>query len=349
MSKIVFLTLFFSVFLISRSTFAAPELSPAFDDTFYKPIDLRQYCRSNFGSSASVEFTSEHLYSAQCVRVRFARFRSNRETFPISIAEACDQQYGASYEAVATGLNRYDWTCVDWNEANQKVVPVIIVASDFFYDLAEVNAGIVQSARVFETVQDWYAQQMRGFQSKTFELLRPIIKLSDKNADQWNQASCATGSTTDSGYPNGCFAFTHLVTDRNRLINESIDEVSALFDKVNSRQTSLIVMNFVFTGTDAGEFSLGAAGQVAASTRQTGVLYGVQTPEVPACDINDSNCGFYALAHELGHPLGLIHSCDLSPRPANCRRSVMVAERNINRAILLPFEQSRLNTSWYFK
>jgi len=316
-------------------TQAAPPLPGLSTAPYGQSLDLNRYCRENYHPSAFAQTTGTHLYNWKCVH--------NGANLTIDMDNGCRQQHGSLFRAIAFGNHVYDWGCVNWANGDNLVVPVVIIASDYFYDIGAANAGIANAARVLTEVRDWYGEEM--FNGKTFTVARPLAHLSLKNKNTWHELSCLRASPSDPDYPSECNSFTGSV-DRFGLFDEAIDEISYLFAFAPS-SVRIAVPVFVFTGTNSDAFFLGASGQPASTNATSGVSYSVAPPEAAACDSGDTYCATYSVGHELGHGFGLGHTCDFVPQSLSCNESIMETASPPN-AILTTREQNQLNTSPLF-
>jgi hypothetical protein len=290
-------------------------------------MDLAGYCRS-FGQNYYAQNTSDHAYGWECT--------DNLNTFGIDTGAVCRSQWGSNYKAVLKGNYKYDWSCTGWSDANHKVVPVVIVSSEYFYNVDEVNAGIqAYAARMLKT-RSWYSNHM--YSGKTFSLVKPVVHLSLKNNSVWRNLSCLTADPSDR--PAEC-PDHKAPADRGKLFYAMVNEVKYLFNNKKTK-TDIIAPIFIYTGTDSEPFWLGAA-----SLTVDDVKYDALPPNIGACSVNDEYCGVYAIGHEMGHSMGLGHTCDLDTVPTGiCGYSIMEnPSNNFEQAILFPEEQEVLERS----
>jgi hypothetical protein len=131
--KSVMLTLFVLATLLSAATSQAkPWLSSEFVDTPYKSVDLNRYCK-RYGSSAYASLTGSHAYNWSC--------RAGTSNYSISVQRACEEQYGVTRgQAVLLGNHAYDWACIDWQAADNYVVPVVVIASEDYSNITAVHS-----------------------------------------------------------------------------------------------------------------------------------------------------------------------------------------------------------------
>jgi len=314
----------------SNIAFAAPNLdSYGFTDEVFKLMDLNAYCGSTYGEEFSVTRDGDHAYDWQCT--------DGDVNYGISSGELCITQWGEDFRPVLLGNHSYDWACTDWSESNNQIVPVIIIASEFFRDIDTVNNAIEVFSDRMKITQDWYAEHMES--GKTFTITKPVVRLSLTSSAIWHEYSCLTASS--EGRPEVCTDKT-TPFDRGLLFSKMIDEVSYLFDNKNE-ETNIVSPVFVYT-KDGGLFGLGAAANFI-----NDVEFNAQPPSIGACDFNDAECGIYAIGHEIGHNFDLGHSCNLEPVASNCYFSIMENPSNFfSKAILLDQEQEVLDSSSFF-
>jgi hypothetical protein len=290
------------------------SLSP-FDATGYFPIDVQRAARQQYGSSAKAIQVSRHLYGWA------AKLGGHR--YPIDMARAVRDQYGPDYILGAVGVGVYDWRAVHWSALSGEVLPVMPIASDYFFNVDSVAWGLANLESVSVTIRNWYALRV----GKTFRLLPPLVVFvpSSRTAAQWNALSY---STTDSQH-------------RYDFLYAADSEYRRTYPEPGS---SLRVVIVPFSGSSPDVW-LGAADQA---------VYAVIPPRAssimcPAVGPLDSRCSdaTYAIGHELGHGFGLAHACDIYPGAPNCQYSIMQTGKPWD-AILLPGEISSLQASPFF-
>ncbi|WP_338164324.1 M12 family metallo-peptidase [Vibrio sp. 10N] len=314
-----------ALLVFSGSTLAQPNLSWEFSSAPYKKPDFQRYCQQQYGWDAIARKSGEHVYNWQCAQ--------GVNHYPMNVAAACRDQFGADHSPVTLGASAEDWRCTSWQEASNKVVPVIIVSANYFYNTTASDNAINAVAAVVQKVKAHYKAQMSS--GKTFSLVEPIVALSLKSNQTWHDSSCLTSPAEHRNAE--CSSSLPATADRGRLFWDAVNEVKAQFANKNE-QTDLVAPIFIFTGNEGEVFGLGAA-----ALEWEGVKYNVQPPSVAVCDVNDSQCGLYAVGHEIGHNFGLRHTCDVQPNLARCHESLMQTGR-----ILMPFEQEILNKSAFF-
>ncbi|WP_162674625.1 M12 family metallo-peptidase [Vibrio variabilis] len=304
---------------------AQPALSWEFSTAPYKKPDFQRYCQQQYGWDAVARKQGEHVYNWQCTQ--------GANNYPMNIVAACSDQFGSDHSPVIVGASAEDWRCTNWQQANNKVVPVIIVSANYFYNITASDSAIEVVAGVVEKVKAHYKSQMNT--GKTFSLVEPIIALSLKSNQAWHDSSCLTSPVEHRNLE--CSSVLPVTADRGRLFWDAVNEVKAQFAN-KSELTNVVAPIFIFTGNEGEAFGLGAA-----ALEWEGVKYNVQPPSVAVCDNNDTQCGLYAVGHEIGHNFGLKHTCDVQPQLETCHSSLMQSGQ-----LLMPFEQATLNESAFF-
>lgn len=291
------------------------EEDPAasFEAQYYHGLDLDRAAKEEYGPLATVVSTGEHLYDWKA--------RVGRDLKPLDIRRAVTNQYGAAYSVVTTGVHRFDWKAFKLSEPDYVVLPVMLVASDRFFDIDGVQQAASRFRSVLGRVQSWYNGRVDG----TLRFLQPLVAGTALTSAQWNALSASTAQ------PATRFA----------LLEQCIESYEG---SLPAPGANLRVVISVYTGDSAGIW-LGAAstGRYAMAPPRATSL------DCPAQGPLDALCAdaAYAVGHELGHTFGLGHTCDDFPGHPRCGDSIMQTGRPPE-AILLQREICVLLESPFF-
>ncbi len=297
------------------SALSAPSADSAlFETRQYRPIDLGRAAREQWGHAAQVTTTGRHLYDWKAV--------VGGKHLSLDLVRAVSRQYGRSWRLVITGLGLYDWKALRIDELHHQVLPVMLVSSDRFFDVAGVARGLDRYRSVLARVQMWYRRRAGA----TFRLLQPLIVLSGRNSSQWND-TCR--KTTEDRYR---FDLFHTATgEYGRHLPPPGDKVRVVLapytgDSPDVWQGAAAAGAFAVVPAYASSIQCPRAGRL--SERSAGVAY--------------------AIGHELGHTFGLGHTNDTNPRHPRRHQSIMQTAVPPD-AILLPGEIRQLQKSGFFR
>ena len=295
-------------------TFPASASRSAFETRYYHPLDLQRAAREQWGQAARVTSTGRHLYDWKAV--------VNGKPLPLDLARAVSRQYGRSWQLVMTGLGLYDWKATRFDALPDCVLPVMLVSSDRFYDIAGVARGLLHFRSVLARVQTWYRRRA----GVTFRLLSPLIVPSQHSSSHWND-TCRR--TTQDKY-------------RFDLFHKATEEFGRHLPPPGER---LRVVLAPYSG-DSPDVWQGAA---AAGPFATIPAYATSIHCPGAGRLSEQAAGVaYAVGHELGHTFGLGHPGDAHPSDPQWQRSIMQSAVPPD-AILLPGEVRQLRESRYFR
>ncbi len=296
-----------------------------FENQFFGSLDLERAVHDQYGQAATLATASEHLYDWRA-RVQVSANPPQYLFFPLSISAAVTTQYGPNWAPVALGVHRFDWRAVRFADLDCKVLPVMLVACDRFFDIEGVRSGLDHFRSVLESIQAWYKLRTGG---KTFRLVQPLIIPTRSPSARWNELSARTNAIPEERYV---------------LMQTALDEYAR---SLPSPGPNLSVVLAIYVG-DSPDVYLGAAehGRFAVvPPRATSVTCPISGPL-------DARCAdaTYAVGHELGHTFGLCHACDSHcgfPNNPQCGLSIMETTRPPD-AILLNEEIAILLKTCFF-
>ncbi len=287
-----------------------------FDNSQYYAIDVNRAAQQQYGPTARATQICGHLYCWRAV--------VNGQQYSIDMQRAVAEQWGSGYVLGAVGVGIYDWRAVHWSALADEVLPVMPIASDYFWDVTAVEGGLANFRSVLVATRNWY--QLRA--GKTFRLLQPLVVFlqSSQTAAQWNALS---NITAIDGHR---YDFLYAV----------IAEYQRSYP-APSRALPLALVPFTGNSPDVWLGAADYTGYAVAPPRATSIT-------CPATGPLDYRCSdaTYAIGHELGHAFGLQHSCTVYPSDPNCAHSIMQVGHPQD-AILLPGEiTSLLATPFFF-
>ena len=279
---------------------------------YYGGLDLERAAKEQYGPTATVTSTGDHLYDWKA--------RVGRDLEPLDVARAVEKQYGPDWTLVTTGVHKFDWKAFRISEPEYVVLPVMLLASDRFFDVAGVATAVRRFSSVLSRVQGWYNLRVEG----TLRVLEPIVLSTNLTSSQWNTLSAMTSNEDD----------------RYVLLDACI---SAYENQLPQPGAKLRIVLSIYTGESADVW-LGAAstgGYAMAPPRATSLDCPLSGPLTPECAD-----AAYAIGHELGHTFGLGHSCDEYPEyrhscevlPGHpcCDQSIMQVGRPPEAVLLQP-------------
>src|SRR6059036_1371073 len=166
---------------------SSPTISPLFDASQYFGIDVQRAAQQQYGSSAKAVTVSNHLYGWRAL--------VGSQLFSIDMARAVHDQFGAGYILGAVGVGIYDWRAVRWSALSYKVLPVMVMARDYFFNVDAVQTGLANFQSALTATWNWY--RLRSGVGTSFRMLQPLVVFNQSpyTAAQWNGFSDAGGET----------------------------------------------------------------------------------------------------------------------------------------------------------
>jgi hypothetical protein len=301
-----------------------------FDGSHYLGLDLNYAVQFQYGLSAKAVLVSNHLYGW--------RAQVGNQLYPIDMQRAVHDLYGWDYTLAAVGVGPYDWRAVNFwamsSPYTYTVLPVMLIASDYFYDVGAVQRGLTNFESVLITTRNWYAKAMTtyGGPSKTFRLLQPLVVFnqSSRTAAQWNALSYQVGA---SG-----------------LVSAAVQEYYNSYVTVPYGVRQVLVP---FTGSNTGVSGLGGFNSYDFRAVAPPQASGVTCPATGALSALCTSATYW-VGHELGRSLGLSEtSCGPTPWGTPlCATSIMntpaTALDEPQDAALTPDEIQTLFSTGYF-
>ena len=308
---------------------------PSSVNQIYKPVTeavLNKFCRSEYGSTglAVPDADGVDWYCRVTDDVL-----DEDALYAVSMANVCRDEFDSSYEEVLLDGDSNGWACVDWSgdDAAYIVVPVLIIAEDYKSNSNGIGDALSSVKSAMERVQSWYRRKMKS--AKTFRLSQPIITMSDKSAEDWNELSCLTASPVDR--PEEC---NDKSSDNDRFGYYYEAQAEAMKTSLPRWPREQLVVIFVYTGPDSSPFWLGAA---------SAGPYSANPPNIAVCPVDSDTCGLYSIGQELGHSFGLEHSCEIVKKP-RCFEGIMQNPGDgVLDSVLFRKEQDILDASPYFQ
>jgi hypothetical protein len=289
-----------------RPADAAPT---GYESHAFRPIDVLRAAREQYGPLATVTAVGDHLYSWRAVVYG--------ALLGIDMRRAVTAQYGASYTLVAVGVHKYDWKAVRFADLQRVVLPVMLVASDRWYDVAGVQTGLARFRSVLTATQNWY----RARAGATFRLVQPVVVYTPQTSAQWRSIS---ESTTTAAH-------------RWALLNRSTEAYGANLPAPHS-SLRVWIAQYVGNGTDVwlggasvGRFAVGTPRATSVTCPATGPLNALCADAT------------YVMGHEGGHAFGLAHPTTA----ADMNRSIMGIAKPWAAVLLASEVQGLLGTGFF--
>jgi hypothetical protein len=283
-----------------------------FDGSHYLGLDLNYAVQFQYGTTAKAVLVFNHLFGW--------RAQVGTQLYPIDMQRAVHDLYGSAYRLAAVGVGAYDWRAVNLYQfstnytypyvVTRTVLPVMIIASDYFYNVGAVQQALANFESVLTRTRTWYAQAMTtyGGPSMTFRLLQPLVVFNQSSytAAQWN--ALATGLSTSN------------------FLNAAVQEYSNAYTQGPNNLLRAVVIPF--TGLNTGVSGRGGGFYVGSDPINNYFSLAVGAPQAgsetcPATGTLDASCSSasYWIGHELGRAFGLQECAE--PNPGLCQYSIM--------------------------
>jgi hypothetical protein len=171
---------------------------PVFDASPYYQIDYERAARAQWGPSAfAVQDPSvgDHLY---CWRAQVGN-----SLYPLDLRRAVAEQFGPGYVLGAVNITCPSWRAVHWSALTHEVLPVMVIASDYFFNVDAVIGAMANFQATLGSIQAWYGSALAagsgrtpGYILSSLHMLQPLVVFNQSSytAAQWNAFS-AQGSS----------------------------------------------------------------------------------------------------------------------------------------------------------
>jgi hypothetical protein len=287
--------------------------------TFINPfasVDVLAAARRQYGPTTELwpNPAPGHAYSWQ------AKKPNDSTRYSIDLQPWCSAAYGADTRVVQSsfdGWKRFNPYAYDWH-----VLPVVLVATDRFWDAAAIQQGVANFRHNLACVADWYQTQI----GKSLRLLEPQLFCGRRTSKEWYDL-----------YVNQ--------TDRYDLWKACDEELVRLYgNRLNANILYVVTQYCGYTpewdwDAAGGMMHIGRGFLAVVSSFATSWRF--ENGSAPTWD----ETVLYALGHEMGHCLGLPHTPDTQ---AGWDRSIMRRGMPLS-AILTAEEKAKLATNPFFK
>jgi len=166
----------------SASILPPPPKLPPFDGSQYSSIDVQAAAQRQYGPSATAVVVSSHLYGW--------RAKVGTQLYSIDMQRTVRDQFGSGYILGAVGVGIYDWRAVRVSGLQNRVLPVMAIAYEYFYDVDAVRTGLANFQSVLITTRNWYAARA----GKAYRMLEPLVVFNQSpvTAGQWKTLAANT-------------------------------------------------------------------------------------------------------------------------------------------------------------
>jgi hypothetical protein len=300
-------------------------LPPDFDASQYFGLNVALAARQQYGSAATVVTVSNHLYGWRAV--------VGGRRYSIDMQRAVRDQFGSGHILGAVGVGIYDWRAVRTQGWVNRVLPVMPIASDYFYNVDAVRTGLANLRSVLITTRNWYGWRV----GKTFRMLQPLVVFnqSSRTAAQWNALAASTAA------PGHTFDFW----------TAAVTEFFNQYPTYLPGGSAMVIVPFTGASPDVTFGANGASG--APDHPKTVGAPQAASITCPSTGPLDARCAeaTYWIGHSLPFTFldgeGINYSCVAYPGDPNCSQSILQDGRPWD-AILLPGEITKLQASLFF-
>jgi|GEM_PF-1854103 len=299
--------------VVPTATATRETFTVLFESAFYRPVDLERAAHEQWGASATLVSTCEHLH---CWKARVGR-----ELKWLDLKRAATAQYGPGWIAAAVGAGKNDWRAVKMDDLSYLVLPVMLVASDRTVDGVGIASGLARYRSVLASTQYWYYTHV----GRTFRLLEPLVVFTDYSSAEWNALA---GGTADA-------------QKAKTLGTEAMAQYSRWLP-APPRSLRVIVAPYTGESAHAWQGAVAIGDFAVAPPRATSLTCSLFTQRSRECNNN-----VYSIGQALGYLFGLNNSCADYPGDIRCRSSLMQGAPPPG-AILLQGEINKLRQSPFF-
>lgn len=299
--------------VVPAATATRETFTVLFESAFYRPIDLERAAHEQWGASATLVSTCEHLH---CWKARVGR-----ELKSLDLKRAATAQYGPGWISAAVGGAKDDWRAVKMDNLSYLVLPVMLVASDRTVDGVGIAAGLARYRSVLASTQYWYYTHV----GRTFRLLEPLVVFTDYSSAEWNALAGGTAGAQKA----------------KTLGTEAMAQYSRWLP-APPRSLRVIVSPYTGESAHAWRGAVAIGDFAVAPPRATSLTCSISTKMSREC-----NNTVYSVGQALGYLFGLNNSCADYPRDTQCRSSLMQGATPPS-AILLRGEINKLKQSPFF-